>query len=453
MMSDPRQNALDALNMRDQGRFHLDHIIEEWFHSDARPMTRRDRALFTALVFGVVRWRGRLDWIIQHHSRMPLKKIQPEVKNILRMALFQVFFLDRIPASAAVNTAVDLAKKAAPPWTVRFVNGLLRNAMRNRDAVPFPSAETDPLEFLSITCSFPRWLVRRWLDRFGFDETRALCDAANAIPPLTIRTNTLNISRDDLAGRLADQAGSLEFTKFAPDGLRLEALNAPIDTMPPFLDGLFQVQDEAAQLVSFLLQPLPGEKILDACAGFGGKTAHLAQLMNNSGTIMAVDLAPKKLIRLEDEMKRLGIYNVITRTCDLEIPSALAAAGSFDRILLDAPCSGLGVIRRNPDIKWDSSRRDLGRFAARQERLLQNISSYLKPHGRLVYAVCSMEPEENQEIIVSFLDRNPDFKIVTDLSFLPTGAASLIDEHGFLKTFSHCHAMDGFFAACLEKRA
>ncbi len=453
MTSDPRQNALDALNTLEQGRFHLDYIIQELLDNNPRPMTRRDRALFTTLVFGVTRWRKRLDWIIGFYSHVPMKKIRPEVRNILRMALFQIFFLDRIPESAAVNTAVGLAKKTAPAWTVGFINGLLRNAVRNRDGLQFPSPETDLLEFLSVTCSFPRWLARRWLDRFGLDKARELCDAANAIPPLTIRTNTLKISRDVLAGRLADQAGRLAFTEFAPDGLCMEALNSPVDTMRPFLDGLFQVQDEAAQLVSFLLGPRPGERVLDACAGFGGKTAHMAQLMNNSGTILAVDLAPKKLDRLEADMKRLEITTVTPRTCDLEIRSALAGTGPFDRILLDAPCSGLGVIRRNPDVKWDSSRRDLGRFAAKQERLLQNISPYLKPSGRMVYAVCSMEPEENQEIIVSFLDRNPDFKIVKDLSFLPPAAGSLIDEHGFLKTFSHCHAMDGFFAACLEKRA
>jgi len=267
MTSDPRQNALDALNMLDQGRFHLDHIIQELFGNNARPMIHRDRALFNTLVFGVTRWRKRLDWIISHHSNVPVKKIRPEVQNILRLGLFQIFFLDRIPASAAVNTAVNMTKKIAAVWTVRFVNGLLRNAIRKTDDIKFPMAENNPVAALAVSRSFPEWLVKRWLDRFGFEETCALCDAVNDIPPLTIRTNTLKIDREKLAKLLASEAGSIEPTGVAPDGLRLGALNTPIDRMQAFKNGLFQIQDEAAQLISLLLHPCPGEAVLDACAG------------------------------------------------------------------------------------------------------------------------------------------------------------------------------------------
>lgn len=438
--------------MMDQGRFHLDHIIQEMFEKNVHPMTQRDRALFTALVFGVIRWRTRLDWIIGHHSRVPLKKIRPEVQNILRLGLFQIFFLDRIPDSAAVHTAVDMTKKVAPVWTVRFVNGLLRNAVRNRDALEFPLPENDPVAALAVTRSFPEWLVRRWLDRFGFEETRDLCDAINNIPPLTIRTNRLKIDREKLAMIMATEAGTVTPTDCAPDGLRLSGLNTPIDRMKPFTDGLFQVQDEAAQLISLLLQPGPGDAVLDACAGFGGKTAHMAQLMENSGKILAIDHDLKKLAHLEEDMKRLKIHNVTTRVCDLEDPAAMTELEAFDRILMDAPCSGLGVIQRNPDIKWDESRQNLQRFAARQAALLHHVSQYLKPCGRIVYSVCSMEPEENEAVVSEFLNRHPDFRMVTDLPHLPDPARPLVDERGFFRTFPHRHAMDGFFAACMEKR-
>lgn len=453
MTSDPRQNALDALNTLDQGRFHLDHIIQELFENNASPMDQRDRALFTTLVFGVTRWRKRLDWIIGRHSNVLVKKIRPEVQNILRLGLFQIFFLDRIPASAAVNTAVNMTKKTAPVWTVRFVNGLLRNAIRKKDDIKFPMAGNNPVAALAVSRSFPEWLVKRWLDRFGFEETCALCDAVNNIPPLTIRANTLKIDRKKLTELLTSDVGHIEPTGCAPDGLRLGALNTSIDRMQAFKDGLFQVQDEAAQLISLLLHPCPGETVLDACAGFGGKTAHMAQLMNNSGQIMAVDRDQKKLTRLADDMKRMGIVTVTGRTGDLESPAALPGAGPFDRILLDAPCSGLGVIRRNPDIKWDPSRQDLSRFSARQTSLLESIAPYLKPSGRMVYAVCSMEPEENEAVVSTFLNRHPEFKLVKDYAYLPDAARPLMDARGFFRSFPHCHAMDGFFAACMEMRA
>jgi len=439
--------------MLDQGPFHLDHIVQEMFEKNAHPMTRRDRALFNALVFGVTRWRKRLDWIIGRHSNIPMKKIRPEVQNILRLSLFQIFFLDRIPDSAAVHTAVEMAKKNAPVWTVRFVNGLLRNAIRNRDALEYPLPGKDPVASLAVTRSFPEWLIRRWLDRFGYEETRDLCDVINDVPPLTIRTNTLKIDRKKLATLLATEAGTVMPANRAPDGLYLTALKTPIDRMKPFTDGLFQVQDEAAQLISLLLQPRPGETVLDACAGFGGKTAHMAQLMNNSGHIMAVDIDQKRLMRLSDDMKRMGIANVTCKTFDMESPALLCEAGPFDRILLDAPCSGLGVIRRNPDIKWDESRQNLQRFAARQSALFHHVSQYLKPSGRIVYSVCSMEPEENEAVVTAFLNRHPDFKIVMDTTDLPDPVRALLDERGFLRTFPHRDEMDGFFAVCMEKRA
>jgi 16S rRNA (cytosine967-C5)-methyltransferase len=453
MTTDPRRNALEALNMLDQGRFHLDHIIQEMFEKNAHPMTHRDRALFTAMVFGVIRWRKRLDWIIVSHSNVPMKKIRPEVQNILRLSLFQIFFLDRIPDSAAVHTAVEMAKINAPVWTVRFVNGLLRNIVRKRDNLEFPLPENDPLAALAVTRSFPDWLTGRWLDRFGFEEARDLCDAINDIPPLTIRTNRLKIDRQKLAKIMASEAGTVAPTGYAPDGLRISGLNTPIERMQPFMEGLFQVQDEAAQLVSLMLQPGPGDTVLDACAGFGGKTAHMAQLMGNSGKILAVDHDPKKLTRLADDMKRLGIRNVFIQTGDLENPMAMAGSDLFDRILMDAPCSGLGVIRRNPDIKWDKSRQDLQRFAARQAALLHHVSPHLKPYGRLVYSVCSMEPEENEAVVSAFLNHHPEFRMVADTSYLPDPVRPMVDERGFFRTFPHRHAMDGFFAACLEKRA
>jgi len=447
---DPRRSALQVLNILDKGRKTLDRILDEIQTNDPA-FSRRDRSLFYALTYGVLRWRGRLDWIIGHFSRPPIRRIDPKVLNILRLALFQIVFLDKIPDSAAVNTAVEMAKSVAPAWVVRYVNGVLRNAARGYRDIPYPDMDRDPATALAVIHSFPEWLMAKWLHRFGIETTVALCRATNTIPPVTLRVNTLKASREALIKAIGNQVEQTHPTHYTPDGVTLSGLRTAIPHMAEFRKGLFQVQDEAAQLVTLFLNPQPGETVLDACAGLGGKTGHMAQLMRNRGRIIALDSNNRKLSRLDAEMKRLGVSTVETRRVDLSLPPRRLPLSRFDRVLLDAPCSGLGVLRRNPDTKWRIKKTDLKISGQRQALFMENLSRLVKPSGVLVYAVCSMEPEENEAVVKDFLNNHPEFVMDIRGSGLPPGAEAALDERGFLKTFPHRHGMDGFFAARLKR--
>jgi 16S rRNA (cytosine967-C5)-methyltransferase len=450
MADKARKTSLYILNTLDKGHKTLDNILDDLLPKDTL-LSRKDRTFVQALVFGVLRWRGRLDWIIDYFSKTRLDKIDPRVLNILRLGLFQIIYLDRIPASAAVNTSVEMVKSVAAPYVVRFANGLLRSAAREYEHVPFPDLENDPVSALAVKKSHPKWLIKRWLDRFGPKETGQICDAINTIPPITVRCNSLKIHRKKLKIFLEEYVEKVEYTAYAPDGVFFLSPKKSIPEIAAFKDGLFQVQDEAAQLVTLLLNPKPGETVLDACAGLGGKTGHIAQMMNDHGRIIAMDKNKKKLRRMESEMHRLGISIVTTRPHDLNEPFNREDYKKFDRILLDAPCSGLGVLRRNPDAKWRISEPDLFDHQKRQSKFLDNLADLVKPGGVLVYTVCSTEPEENESVIKDFLNKHSEFAIEKSPDGLTFKARSLITEDGYFKTSPHLHNMDGFFSIHMKR--
>lgn len=449
-MPDARQLALEVLNALDQKKGTLDHVMENLLEKKEE-LSKKDRSLTHSLVFGVIRWRNKLDWIIDHYSQTPLKKIDPAVLNILRLGVFQILYMDRIPDSAAVNTSVELGKSSGRPWVTRFINGLLRNVTRHRTDIPFPAMETDFAKYLSVSCSFPLWLVEKWLARYTKEETTAMCEAANEIPPITIRTNTLKITREKLEKALEPEVKTIEPTPYSPFGLRLTAPKTPISQLEAFQNGWFQVQDEAAQIVSMLIAPKPGQKVLDACAGLGGKTAHLAQMMNNQGQIIALDNNSQKLQKLKHEMNRLGVQIVETCLFDLHHHPGNILSGQLDHVLLDAPCSGLGVIRRNPDIKWEESKKDLDGYQKRQILFLSNLVDLLKPGGRLTFAVCSTETEETDQVVESFLNHHPDFQLEDRREALPSTMIPEIYHDSRLTTFPYRDSMDGFFSVCFRK--
>ncbi len=448
----PRKTALTILIKISKKHFHhLDRIITDDIDHQDHHMTRRDRNFINVLIYGVLRWRQNLDWIIRHCSKTKLEKIQPEILNILRLGLFQIFFLDRIPDSAAVNTSVELAREVAPPWVIKYVNAVLRNAVRSAADLPWPSVNDNPETALSVLKSFPLWLTTKWVNRFGVEETELLCNAVNKIPPITIRTNTIKTNRDELFSVLANECEKISKTPYSPDGICLFGPEKAVHEFSAFKKGRFQVQDEAAQIISHILSPKPNEKILDACAGLGGKTGHIAQMMENKGQIIAIDKSKEKLLRLYTEMIRLGIQNVKTVVHDLEKPLPASYTEKFDKILLDAPCSGLGVIRRNPDIKWDVSKKDVSRFKEKQIKYLCRVSKLIKPKGIIVYAVCSIEPEENEAVITEFLKNNSCFKIYQNFKDTPINIQPFLDQNGFIRTLPHIHDMDGFFSVCLQR--
>jgi 16S rRNA (cytosine967-C5)-methyltransferase len=460
MPIDARQTALSVLNQLEQGRQTLDRLWEERLgvDSDAPKMAKRDTALLYVLVYGVLRWRNRLDQIIAHFSNTPLRKINPRVLNVLRLALFQIIFLDRIPVSAAVNCAVNQVKRSKAAWIGRFVNGVLRTASTGYTQTPFPDYQKNPVDALAARKSFPRWMVKRWLKRFGLKETVALCDTINTIPPITVRFNPLLTTREKLMQAFQDEAREIRITPYSSHGISLEHPRRSVPEMKAFKSGWFQVQDEAAQLVSLFLNPQPGETVLDACAGLGGKTGHIAALMQNRGVIIAADYSKTKLRKLKDEMARLQISIVTGHFYDLrkswKTGTTHRAKIQFDRILLDAPCSGLGVLRRNPDAKW-RVKPDWKHYLNRQLRFLEHVAQSLKPGGVLVYTVCSMEPEENEAVIEKFLKQHSEFycekKPDGPTIGLPDNVRNMVDQNGYLRIFPHHHNMDGFFTVRLMK--
>jgi len=447
----PRQIALDLLNQLDFRGATLDALLEQALALNAG-LDRRDRAFLQTLVYGVLRRRAHLDWILAHFSKRSLGKIEPPVLNVLRIGLFQAVYLSKVPPAAAVNTSVELSKSLKNPWVTGFVNGILRSAMRGYRTVPLPDRQTNPAAALATEKSFPEWMIERWLDRWGRPETEALCDVLNRIPPVTVRTNTLRTTRDRLMQALKSEARDAEAAPMAPEGIALHGLVRPIPEMDAFKEGWFQVQDEAAQMVIELLSPRPGEIILDACAGQGGKTGHIAQKMGNRGRIVAADRDRAKLARLEGEMRRLGISIVETRPMDLDRPVGDPSGQMFDRILLDAPCSGLGVIRRHPDIKWNPQKQNLHAYQQRQIAFLDHLAPLLKSSGTLTYVVCSSEPEENEAVVEKFLDNHHEFDIFKNWRQSTAVPSNVIDQNGFFRTLPHHHATDGFFAAVFRRQ-
>jgi 16S rRNA (cytosine967-C5)-methyltransferase len=447
--ADPRRLSMEVLDQLDTRDLPLSLLLDDAIESHP-DLAEKDRALLHTIVYGVARWRGQLDWTMGHFARQRPENLSFHLRNLLRMGLFQICHLDRVPPAAAVNTTVQLAKATGEGRKAGFVNGLLRNAVRQRDKIPLPDPKTAPDTYLAIRHALPRWLVRRWLKRFGFDETAALGTALLARPPITVRTNTLRTTPSDLAAALSREA-TVTPSAYTPLAFRVTAADRPPGSWPAIRQGACQVQDEAAQLVGDLMAASPGETVLDACAGLGGKTGHLAQMMNNQGRLIAADLTALKLERLSAQMRRQGVTNVEPRPLDLERPEMLESLPWFDRILLDAPCSGLGVLRRNPDTKWRRSSSDLARYQTRQVRILTAVATRLRSGGRLVYAVCSMEPEENAAVIDQFLNSQPDFDIDRASEKLLPAAAALMDARGAIATYPHRHGMDGFYMIALKR--
>jgi len=438
-----RFTAMQILNRRDDQEVPVDGIIESAF--SASNQSKQDKAFIHNLVYGVLRWRGRLDWIIKHFSHVKIDKIDPKVLNILRLGLFQILHLTRVPVSAAVNTSVELTKSVADVRTVRYVNAVLRKASVGVGEVVFPDFKKKPVQAIAATYAFPEWLVERWLKRYSAQETIALCEAANVIPPITVRTNRLKTDRESLIALLKHEAQDVQATTYSDVGISFYRPRLPVSKLTSYQKGWFQVQDEGAQLVSQFFNPQPRENILDACAGLGGKTGHSAQLMSNQGRIIAMDKHKQRLVQLRAEMMHLGITIVTTNFHDLNQPFERMPRRMFDRILLDAPCSGLGVIRRNPDAKWIPSKMNLQTYHQRQNVFLNALATQVKIGGILQYVVCSLEPEENEHVVANFLEGSPNFRVETSPD-VPANLKSFINSKGYFRTYPHTGNMDGFFA-------
>jgi len=439
-----RQLALDCLLQLEDDEVSISAILDNKI--EAAKLHPSDRSLLNTLVYGVTRWRKRLDWVLD--SFMPSHfRLDASTRNLLRIGAYQLLFLDRIPSYAAINETVALARGVK---TTRFVNAVLRAVQRDADTLTYPTLESQPAQHISITQSFPLWLVERWLKRHGRRWTLAFCRACNEVAPLSLRVNTLKTSRETFAASLKSAGFAPELSPSAPDGLRVPETSSP-QLLPGYPDGWFYVQDESAMLVSHLLGPLPGERIIDLCAAPGGKTTHIAQQMQNRGEIFAVDASQQKLRRIRHNCHRLGITNV--RFIDGDATGPIGALpDKADRVLLDAPCSGLGTLRRHPDVRWKKSESQIEELTTVQLALLRQAAKKVKPGGVLVYSTCSTEPEENSEIVSRFLKEHAGFVTENVGQFLSSIPVSAVTPEGFLQTFPHEHGVDGAFAARLRAR-
>ncbi len=400
-------------------------------------LDKRDRAFLMEIVYGVLRYRDTLDWILKHFLKSP-SRLGNFTLNNLRVAAYQVFFM-RVPDWAVVNESVEIEKISAAGelhGKPQLVNAVVRNVLRQKERFQPPIAFDDAVTGIAVNTSHPKWLVKRWVARFGEQEAALLAAANNTVPPMTIRVNTLRSTRDELLSLLADNGVDAAPTAFSPDGVALRDVRSYEDLS--FARGLFLVQDEASQLVTYLLAPEPGERVLDACAAPGGKTTHIAQLMKDQGEIVAAEKDPARVRRLRENIETLGIRSVKIINADV---MDLKDPGAFDRVLIDAPCSAAGVIRRNPDVKYRHKPGDLAVFRARQTELLGCVSRLLTEKGRLAYAVCSTEPEEGEEAVREFLKSAGDFRIIQAVA----GPAGNLTDNGFFRTYPHIHTMDGFF--------
>ena len=439
--------AVKILIRADEGSAYIDILLTEALKDS--PLSPQDRRLATTIIYGVLRSLNQLDWWIEQVASRRIAEMPSAVKAILRSGAYQLLFLDRVPPSAAINEAVNLAHNYSHQGTAGFVNAVLRQIHRQRTAIRFPDESANPIRYISLVFAHPEWMVRRWVKRYGIKECKELCQANNQQPRLTIRLNALKVSLDRAPAFLSQELDCLSHSETVPEGFFLEGPR-PLIATSAYQEGYFEIQGLSSMLTSRALAPRPGERILDACAGRGGKTTHIAQLMENQGWIFGLDLSFRKLQLLRDNAQRLDAR--IIREIYGDALNSPFRAGSFDRVLLDVPCSSLGIIRRHPEIKWTRAESDLDELSSLQQGILERSSSLVIKNGTIVYSACTFEPEETSMIVDRFLDQNPDFIREDIRPYLPKSLHSAVGEDGYVRIYPHLYDLDGFFIARLKKR-
>lgn len=443
MTQNPRQLAFLALRSVQKGAF-ADVVVDRTLNQ--HELAANERRFFTELVYGTVRRQRTLDALVDQFSQ---KKTQvPELRSILHLGLYQLRYLSQIPSSAAVNTTVELAKENGLAGLAGFVNGLLRQYVRQADGGRDPlQLPEDPVARLGILHSYPDWIVQIWLEQFGLAETEALCQWFNQPPTIDLRINPLQTTLETVEA--AFQAAGVAARRIPPlpQALRLQGSVGAIQDLPGFTEGWWIVQDSSAQLVGYVVDPQPGDVVIDACAAPGGKTTHLAELMHDRGKIWACDRTPSRLRKLQANQQRLQLHAIQQCTGDSrDLPQFINQA---DRVLLDAPCSGLGTLHRHADARWRQTPDSVQELAKLQAELLAHTATWVKPGGVLVYATCTLHPLENEQRIRSFLQTHSNWKIEPfDRNDL---ADPFLTPEGWLRISPPRHQMDGFFVVRLRK--
>lgn len=452
----PRALALRALEALERREGFADAVLDGFFsrHPELRA---RDRALASHLVYGVLRWRNRLDAHLARAAARPPERMHPRLLQILRLGAYQLLFLDRIPPRAAVGETVELARQAGQGHATGFVNAVLRRVAALGPELELPA---EPAARLALLFGCPPWLVERWTLEHGPGGAEAMCRAASRIPPLWLRVNTARLAREDALETLLEAGLEAGPGAYAPEALWVAGAGDP-RTLPLVADGKAVVQDQASQLVAHLVAPDPGARVLDACAAPGLKATHLAALAGPGGNVTALDVHPHRVRQVEELARRLGCHGVRAQVADARTFPPLDD-GPFDAVLADAPCSGLGVLARNPEAKWRRTPESLGELPPLQRALLENLADAVRPGGVLVYATCTTLRAENEDVVEAFLARRPDFELEPPAARAPLagGAVSwegLLTPGGCLRTYPDpqagegAAAVDGFFAARLRR--
>ncbi len=446
-MTNARQIAFIALRDVQKGAYAdvaLDRALQKV------KLSPPDRRLATELVYGSVRRQRTLDALIDQLATKKSHQQSPDLRAIIHLGLYQLRYQERIPASAAVNTTVELAKENGFSGLTGFVNGLLRQYIRlieksgGEDCLKLPE---NPVERLGILHSFPDWIVQVWLEQLGFAQTEQLCAWMNQSPTIDLRINPLRTSLEVVETALQATDVLVRRIPHLPQALRLIGSSGPIPNLPGFQEGWWTVQDSSAQLVSHLLDPQPGEVVIDACAAPGGKTTHIAELMGDSGKVWACDRTASRLRKLQENARRLNLQSIEICTGDSRHFSQFYNIG--DRVLLDAPCSGLGTLHRHADARWRQTPETIAELSQLQTELLLHTSKFVKKGGVLVYATCTLHPAENEGVIAAFLAAHPHWEIAHPNVDSPLGKYSTPE--GWLKVWPHQQDMDGFFMVRLRK--
>jgi 16S rRNA (cytosine967-C5)-methyltransferase len=415
------------------------------------PLSGPDRAFATELVYGTLRWRGRIDFMLARCVDRDLEKLEPLVASALRLGAYQILFAENVPATAAVDESVRCVRACGVERATGLVNAVLRRVASEHEQIALPALRDDPLGHLTDALSLPAWIATRWIECYGPEEAAALAAACNQVPPLTVRANPHQTTTAELLTELRARFPDAQRCRYARYGLVLGRRGNPgLD--PAFREGRFTVQDEASQLVVGLLDPQPGDRALDVCAAPGGKASAIAERVGKNGSVLALDRHARRLDMVRRGARRLHLGRLDCAVRDAARGLDNLGDAGFDRVLVDAPCSGLGALRRNPDARWRVRPTDPARLAEIQRAILRNAARTLRPEGVLVYSTCTLLPEENEAVIESFLRESRQFVLASQLE-APPEVRDLVDSDGFMRCAPHRHDTDGFFAARLEKRA